>query len=150
MISIGRLAAGVARELKSPICFVGYDFSTLKSYATKIRNLLQMHGELADEIESGEMSELLNKAEAIRNTWDSMEQLRDMYRFLDHMGDNPGRDDAPVTMTAPHCEAQHMASTCCPAVADAVNKRFDYTGSSEQIMNALKSRKSNQDNEHEW
>lgn len=78
-----------------------------------------------------------------------MERLRDMYGFLGHMGDNPGPDDTRATMTTPPGEAQHIASTSCLAVADAVNKRFDCTRSTEQITNVLKSCKSNQDNEHE-
>lgn len=72
-----------------------------------------------------------------------------MLRSLNHTGNDPGPDDTPVTMTRPDCEAQHIASTSCLAVTDAANRRFPYTGSTEQIVNVLKNRKCNQDNEHE-
>jgi hypothetical protein len=77
-----------------------------------------------------------------------MEQLREMYGHADHAGNHPGLDDAPVAITAPHCEAQHIASTSGLAVADAANERSAYTGSTERIMSVPKSLKLNRDNEH--
>jgi len=77
-----------------------------------------------------------------------MERLHGMYRSLNRTGNNTGPDDRPATTTTSHCEAQHIASTSCLAVADVVNRRFACRGSTEQIMNVLKSRKSNQDNEY--
>jgi signal transduction histidine kinase len=72
LASIGQLAAGVAHEMNSPVGFVASNFQTLESYIEKIRKLLHMYGELVDEIEVSEKSELLEKTSAIEKTRNTM------------------------------------------------------------------------------
>ena len=65
LASIGQLAAGVAHEINTPVGFVASNFQTLESYVKKFKELLEMYEELAEEIETLEKTELLNRVTAI-------------------------------------------------------------------------------------
>jgi signal transduction histidine kinase len=70
--SIGQLAAGVAHEINTPVGFVASNFETLENYMKKIKELLQMYGELLGEIEASEKTELLDKANTIGKSQNDM------------------------------------------------------------------------------
>lgn len=70
-LSIGWLTAGGTHELNTPTGFVSYDFGTLRGYVTRVNNLLQTYGELVEEIETAEVSELLKKADVIGSACDA-------------------------------------------------------------------------------
>ena len=65
LASIGRLAAGVAHEMNTPVGFVASNFQTLEDYIKKIQGLLEMDDELIGRIKTAQKTELLNKANAI-------------------------------------------------------------------------------------
>ncbi len=69
---IGQLAAGVAHEMNTPVGFVASNFETLENYMEKIKELLQMYGELLGEIEASEKTELSDKANTISKSQNDM------------------------------------------------------------------------------
>ncbi len=72
LASIGQLAAGVAHEMNTPVGFVASNFETLENYMKKIKELLQMYGELLGEIEASEKTELSDKANTISKSQNDM------------------------------------------------------------------------------
>lgn len=72
LASIGQLAAGVAHEMNTPVGFVASNFETLENYMEKIKELLQMYGELLGEIEASEKTELSDKANTISKSQNDM------------------------------------------------------------------------------
>ncbi|HUU19921.1 MAG TPA: ATP-binding protein [Sedimentisphaerales bacterium] len=72
LASIGQLAAGVAHEMNTPVGFVASNFETLENYMKKIKELLQMYGELLGEIEASDKTELLDKANTISKSQNDM------------------------------------------------------------------------------
>jgi len=72
LAAIGQLAAGVAHEMNTPVGFVASNFQTLENYVKKIRELLETYDELIGQIETSEISELLDKAEAIEQARQAM------------------------------------------------------------------------------
>ena len=86
LASIGQLAAGVAHEMNTPVGFVASNFQTLEGYVKKFRDLLQIHDELAREIETSEKKQLLSKVDAIGQARDDMEMdfiLEDIQGLFD-------------------------------------------------------------------
>ena len=73
LASIGHLAAGVAHEINNPVGFVASNFETLENYIRKIKELLQMYGELLGEIEASEKTELMDKANTVSKSQNDME-----------------------------------------------------------------------------
>jgi len=73
LVSIGQLAAGIAHELNTPIGFVSSNFEALQSYVLKMKELLQMYGDLIGDIEGSEKFEFLEKSRFIDNTRNSMQ-----------------------------------------------------------------------------
>jgi len=85
LASIGQLAAGVAHEINTPVGFVASNFETLENYLKKIKELLQMYGELLGEIEASEKAELLDKADTIGKSRNDMKIdfiLKDLPRLF--------------------------------------------------------------------
>ncbi|MFB0555927.1 MAG: ATP-binding protein [Phycisphaerae bacterium] len=72
LASIGQLAAGVAHEMNTPVGFVASNFETLENYMKKIKELLQMYGELLEEIDASDKTELLDKANTIGKSQNDM------------------------------------------------------------------------------
>jgi signal transduction histidine kinase len=73
LASIGQLAAGIAHELNTPIGFVASNFETLQGYVLKMKELLQIYGELIRDIEVAEKSKLLEKSHVIDKSRNSMQ-----------------------------------------------------------------------------
>jgi len=65
LASIGQLAAGVAHEMNTPVGFVASNFEALESYVEKIKELLGMYGEIANDIEAAQEADLIGKAKVI-------------------------------------------------------------------------------------
>ena len=66
LASIGKLAAGVAHELNTPVGFVGSNFQTLMSYMKKFLDLFAMYEHLYREVEGGSKTNRLSAMERIK------------------------------------------------------------------------------------
>jgi signal transduction histidine kinase len=72
LASIGQLAAGVAHEMNTPVGFVASNFQTLESYVKKFRTLMEMYEDIVKQIEISDKLQLLKKAEAIAQAYQTM------------------------------------------------------------------------------
>jgi signal transduction histidine kinase len=73
LASIGQLAAGVAHEMNTPVGFVASNFQTLEKYVGKIKDLLEMYGQLGKEIEASGQEQLSSRTSAINESREDMQ-----------------------------------------------------------------------------
>ena len=66
LASIGQLAAGIAHEMNTPVGFVASNFQTLESYVKKFKRLIEMYGELLEQVETLSKAEMKDKADDIK------------------------------------------------------------------------------------
>ncbi|MDD2709461.1 MAG: ATP-binding protein [Verrucomicrobiae bacterium] len=78
MASLGQLAAGVAHEINNPVGFVMSNFSTLTGYVNTMKELLALHGALADAIRTGDD----NRRQSLLNQICQLEAKEDLSYIL--------------------------------------------------------------------